>query len=190
MDAVAQLRRECPALGLTLGFTPAHERNALGDMLLLWLELNRARNASEPLIATARITWWQEALKNPSTSQGVPLAQRLSRHVIPAKTLSLMIADIAELTLNQTDDKPVMLCFAKVLGEAFGGDANELAEILLAVKSGLAGESQSLLAIESDVPTAFRIMAWLTRDAERLRYPDKKPWTALAMFGAVLFRKI
>jgi hypothetical protein len=184
MDSVAALRHEFPALGLTLGFAPKAERQAIADIMLLWLEFNRARSASENLIAAARITWWRDALTKKS-SEGVPLAERLiGQTIIPVEVLASLAKDMAEMTLNQSSDDAVMRRFAQPVADAFGGDADELGDILLALKMAMVGQAAVLPLPLSDLPLPFRLMAWLCRDTWRLKYPDEKPWLALAMIWA------
>ena len=49
------LRRELPALGLTIGFAPKSRRDTLAVFLLLWLELRRATLASEVILTATRL---------------------------------------------------------------------------------------------------------------------------------------
>ena len=186
MDAVAALRHELPALGLTLGFADRSTRATIADILLLWLELNRARSASEGLIAAARITWWREAFDQ-GKPEGVPLAERLLKQdKIAVSSLSQMLSEVTNLTLDQASDGAVMHYFAPPITNALGGDANELAHILLSFKMALIGTPAELPPLKSDLPPPFKLMAWLAQDPSRLNYPQEKPLLALSMLMASL----
>ena len=186
MDAVTALRHEFPALGLTMGSAPAPDRAVMADLLLFWLEVNRARAASETLIAAARITWWKEALIAGQT-EGVPLAERLlAQAVVPAAVLAELATDMAGLTLDQAGDGAVMHRFAPVMTDALGGDADELAHVLLAFKAAMAGQGTTLPPLTSALPLPFRMMAWMAQDPRRLNYPDDRPMLALSMIWAIL----
>lgn len=187
MDAVAALRHELPALGLTVGFAHRSSRGIIADVMLLWLEINRARSASEGLIAAARITWWREAFDQ-GKSEGVPLAERLiNQDKISVSSLSAMLSEVTNLTLDQASDGAVMHCFAPPITAAFGGDADELAHILLSFKMAMVGTPSTLAPLmENDLPPPFKLMAWLAKDPSRLNYPQEKPLLALSMMLASL----
>ncbi|MCE2517357.1 MAG: hypothetical protein J4F41_05850 [Alphaproteobacteria bacterium] len=190
MDAVSALRYEFPALGLTLGFAPARERGLLADILLFWLEMNRARAASESLIAAARITWWKDAFAS-GTTGNVPLAERLLEQArIAPQVLAELAGDMAGLTLDGAPDGVVMHRFAPVITGVFGGDADDLAHILLAFKAAMAGQATDLppqsSPQSSSLPMPFRMMGWMAKDPHWLNYPDEQPMLALAMIWAKL----
>lgn len=190
MDAVNALRHEFPALGLTIGFAPKKDRALIADILLFWLEVNRARSSSENLIAAARITWWRDAIDE-KKPEGVPLAERLLAHQdIPHQAFGEMIGQLVELTLNQAGLPEVMHEFAKPFAPIWDGDADELAHILLAFKMAMTGQAHDLGKIASPLPIPFKMMAWLCHDPARLNYPDEKPLLSLSMMMASLKKQV
>ena len=101
MDAIQNLRDEFPALGLTLGFAKPAERSLYADLLLLWLELNRARSSSETLVAAARMTWWRDAIENQNQRAFLWQCDCLITRTIDQKRLADHLTNIIGLTLNR-----------------------------------------------------------------------------------------
>jgi hypothetical protein len=182
----ATLREDFPALGLVLGFVRPRERELMADLLLLWMEINRARNADESMIAAVRLTWWRDALKG-RQAEGVPLAERLIRKFPHPVPVTDMLDKIITITLDQGTDSRVCHTvgdfMATVLnrGEA-GGD---IAHILLAFRGAMAGKAldtkkaRPLMAAKLPVP--FKLMAWLALKPERLAYPESQSLLPLKM---------
>ena len=107
MDAVSSLRRELPALGLTAGFAAPKIRPLYADLMLLWLEVNRARAANENLIAAARLTWWRDAIAE-NKPEGVPLAVRLLEYKsLDQSQLTTRLTNLIDVTINSSPEAKI-----------------------------------------------------------------------------------
>ena len=187
MDAIQNLRDEFPALGLTLGFASPAERSLYADLLLLWLELNRARSSSETLVAAARMTWWRDAIEN-AKPEGVPLAMRLLYHkTIDQKRLADHLTNIIGLTLNGSEDTIFHHHFGQVLGMVFNCDGDQAGLVLARLKLSLSGQvidqSTDLKNDLKSMPKVIQLINWLASDPSRLHYPESKPLLALHMLA-------
>ena len=196
LSATASLRDEFPALALTLGFAPPQRRAHWADLLLLWLEVNRARNAAESMIAAARITWWREALDN-QKPEGVPLAERLLSSGADISAISTMLNNVVGITLNAGPDSESQICHA--MGEMLStlvveddkksanqrATDHDYAHTLLAFRAAMGGDAltgetaQTLMA--APLPTSFKLMLWLAEKPERLNYPEAQTLLPLKM---------
>ena len=176
------LRQDFPALWLALSFAPRHQRGLYADLLLLWLELNRAASAQERLIATARITWWQDAMET-GQSSGVPLAEALlANDRINKPSLAASLAHIASITINGTASPDIHAIFADFMGDCLGTDSESVAIILRRIK----GQTSETTA--AHLPKALRMINWLTEKPARLNYPAEEPLLALSMLLASFSR--
>ena len=191
MKGSVTLRQDFPALALVIGFARPDAREQLADLLLLWLEMNRARQAAESMIAAARITWWREALDN-KKPESVPLAERLLAHYQDISPITATLQQVVNITLNGGDDHQICHAIgdmlAKVLNNGQGGD--DCAHILLAFRQAMTGQALDHV-ISKDlqhkpVPQPLKLMAWLAEDPKRLNYPETGPLLPLKM----LFRAI
>ena len=165
MKASTTLRQEFPALALVTGFANPKMREQLADLLLLWLEINRARNAAESMIAAARITWWREALDE-GKPEAVPLAERLIATYPDVTPITAMLQDVVNITLNGGDDHQICHVmgdlWAKILNHGQGGD--DCAHILLAFRGAMSGN-----ALDSDLAASLMAKIYPTADkAHRL----------------------
>ena len=180
MKASTTLRQEFPALALVTGFANPKMREQLADLLLLWLEINRARNAAESMIAAARITWWREALDE-GKPESVPLAERLIATYPDITPITAMLQQVVNITLNGGDDHQICHVmgdlWAKIFNNGQGGD--DCAHILLAFRSAMSGNAldsdlaASLMA--KPIPQPIKLIAWLAQDPKRLSYPEAQP---------------
>ncbi len=191
-DSITTLRADFPALALVTSVMPPRDRTYLADLLLLWLEVNRARNAAESMIAAARITWWREALDN-KKSEGVPLAERLLAHHLAADRdiapITSMLEHIVGITLNAADSADHQTCHA--MGDMLaatlhnGNGGGDIAHALLALRGAMGGitldDGLAATLFAADMPTPFKLMAWLAQDPTRLNYPDAHPLLPLKL---------
>ena len=192
-DPVTILRQEFPALGLVLGFASPDERAIYADLMLLWIEINRARSSSENLIAAARITWWRDAVAE-NKPEGVPLATRMLDHQkISPQYYADVLTQIIDLTLQQSAEESVQMAFGQFFAEAFNCDAGDVGHILHRLKLSLGGHSgfnQSKNDGKKDgkgaMPKALRLIDWLCDKPSRLHYPEEHPMLALSMVVASL----
>jgi len=188
-DSVAILRQEFPALGLVLGFASPKERSTYADLLLLWIEINRARSSAETLIAAARITWWRDAMAE-GKPEGVPLASNLLNHqrITPAQFADILTR-IIDLTLQQSSEEAVQLAFGDVFAQAFDCAANDVGYILHRLKTSLGGHAGSGgdgIKNKASLPKTLRLIDWLCEKPSRLHYPEEHPMLALSMLWASL----
>ena len=190
MDAVSSLRQEFPALGLTAGFAAPETRALYADLMLLWLEMNRARSANETLIAAARMTWWRDAIDQHSP-EGVPLATRLLAYPsLDRAALVQSLTALIDLTLHADPedraeaDNKAHLVFGQILSSAFGCDATAAGQVMIRLKASLAGAPRDIPINDAGLPKPLRLVAWLADDPARLHYPEAKPMLALSMMMA------
>ena len=186
-DPVTILRQEFPALGLVLGFASPDERAIYADLMLLWIEINRARSSSENLIAAARITWWRDAVAE-NKPEGVPLATRMLDHQkISPQYYADVLTQIIDLTLQQSAEESVQMAFGQFFAEAFDCDAGDVGHILHRLKLSLGGHSgldQGKKDGKRVMPKVFRLIDWLCDKPSRLHYPEEHPMLALSMVVA------
>ena len=187
MDAVSSLRQELPALGLTAGFAAPEIRAVYADLMLLWLEVNRARAANENLIAAARLTWWRDAIDQ-NQPEGVPLATRLLDHQIDHQALVAELTHLIDHTLHSdggaSQDDQCHLIYGRILASALGGEAEAAGQVLISLKASLAGKPRDLNIQTQSLPKVLRLVHWLAEDPARLHYPEAKPMLALTMVFA------
>jgi hypothetical protein len=186
MQGSKTLREDFPALALTVGFAPPHDRELMADLLLLWMEINRARNAAENMIAAARISWWRDALDK-NRPEGVPLAERLIKAIPEPTPVTDMFEKVIGITLDQGDDH--LVCHAVgdmmaiILNKGEGGD--DIAHTLLAFRRAMAGKSLdgdiAKVLIAAPLPVPIKLIAWLAQAPERLNYPEGQPLLPLKM---------
>lgn len=187
-SSTQSLRDEFPALALTVGFASPAERDHLADLLLLWLEINRARNAAESMIAAARITWWREALDN-NRAEGVPLAERILASGRDLSSVSIMLARVVGITLDAASTADNDICYA--MGDMLasmvnrGKGASEIAQALMTLRSAMGGEDitpdRQTAVFTAKIPTPFKLMAWLSGRPQSLNYPESDPLLPLKM---------
>lgn len=187
-SSTQSLRDEFPALALTVGFASPAERDRLADLLLLWLEINRARNAAESVIAAARITWWREALDN-NRAEGVPLAERILASGRDLSSVSIMLARVVGITLDAASTADNDICYA--MGDMLasmvnrGKGASEIAQALMTLRSAMGGEDitpdRQTAVFTAKIPTPFKLMAWLSGRPQSLNYPESDPLLPLKM---------
>jgi hypothetical protein len=177
MDAVTSLRKEAPALGLTLGFSPAINRPPIADALLLWLEVRRALLADENLVAAARMAWWRDALAE-ARSEGVPLAERLIAHGgLPqlAEGLDAQINTVLHGTASALWHESLSCWLAQRL-EIEPGAPIIVFERLEAAFAGTATPSSMPVGQAS-----LDLIGWCCEKPSRLRYPESHQLLALQM---------
>lgn len=187
MDAISSLRQELPALGLTAGFAAPHIRPLYADLMLLWLEVNRARAANENLIAAARLTWWRDAIAE-NKPEGVPLATRLlENESLDQSQVTAGLTDLIDVTIHSNPEAKIEaenqchLIYGKILTSALGGDALAAGQLLIRLKASLAGKPHDNEYDIQSLPKVLRLVDWLTQDPMRLHYPEAKPMLALSM---------
>lgn len=192
MDAVSSLRQELPALGLTAGFAAPQIRALYADLMMLWLEVNRARAANENLIAAARLTWWRDAITE-NKPEGVPLATRLLQYkTLDHHHLTTRLTDLIEITLHSEAGAGIRaedqchLIYGQILSSSLGGDAKAAGQVLISLKASLAGQTHEMEIDRQSLPKVLRLVHWLSQDALRLHYPEAKPMLALAMIIAAI----
>lgn len=191
-DAVTSLRQELPALGLTAGFAAPKIRSLYADLMLLWLEVNRARAANENLIAAARLTWWRDAIAD-NKPEGVPLAIRLLEHnSLDQPQLTAGLTALIDVTINSNPEAKIEtesqchLIYGNILASALGGDAQAAGHVLISLKASLAGKPREMEIDQQSLPKVLRLVDWLTQDPLRLHYPEAKPMLALSMMFAAI----
>lgn len=191
MDAVTSLRQEFPALGLTAGFADPKSRAVYADLMLLWLEINRARSSQESLIAAARLTWWRDAIAD-QKPEGVPLAIRLlANQNLDHSKLSATLTECISHTLNGAGEDHIHLSFGDILSATMGGDAKAAGQVMMRLKASLSGYNTETSADEigaaiKTLPKPLRLIDWLADDPRRLHYPETKPMLALSMVFAAI----
>ena len=192
MDAVASLRQELPAIGLTAGFAPPKIRPVYADLMLLWLEVNRARSANENLIAAARLTWWRDAIAD-NKPEGVPLAMRLLEHKsLDQPQLTARLPDLIDVTINSSPEAKIEaenqchFIYGDILASALSGDPQAAGQVLISLKSSLAGKPRDIEYDVQTLPKMLRLVDWLAQDPMRLHYPEAKPMLALSMIFAAI----
>ena len=192
MDAVSSLRQELPALGLTAGFAAPKIRPLYADLMLLWLEVNRARAANENLIAAARLTWWRDAIAE-NKPEGVPLAVRLLEYKsLDQSQLTAELTNLIDVTINSSPEAKIEaenqchLIYGKILTSALEGDALAAGQLLISLKASLAGKPSDISNDIQTLPKMLRLVNWLTKDPMRLHYPEAKPMLALSMIFAAI----
>lgn len=182
MTSLESLRRELPALALTVGFAARDQREASAVLLLLWVELRRAGLASEPIIAATRMAWWRDALETGRT-EGVPLAEQLLNHA-GARVISAGLGALVETTLQEGRSIPPHDLIAGQLAVVLDADANAIAAILARLDGALAGRAgEPAPKAGHAVPD---LINWCCAKPSRLAYPDQHPMLALAMMLAAL----
>lgn len=176
-SAVTDLRRETPALGLTLGFSPPSQRPIIADAILLWLEVRRAMRAGEPLIAAARMAWWRDALTE-NRSEGVPLAERLIAH---GGTESLIAGIDARINtaLHGADPAAWHEHLAAWLSQKTGAWPEAAQMMLDQLEASFSGTAAARPV--STGQASLDLMAWCCTKPSRLDYPEKHPLLALQM---------
>jgi len=188
-DSVTILRQEFPALGLVLGFAAPQERSTYADLLLLWIEINRARSSAETLIVAARITWWRDAMAE-GKPEGVPLASNLLNHQrITQAQFADILTRIIDLTLQQSPEVSVQLAFGDLFAQAFDCEAIDAGHILHLLKTSLGGHAVSGgdgIKNKASLPKTLRLIHWLCEKPSRLHYPEEHPMLALSMLWASL----
>ena len=192
MDAVSSLRQELPALGLTAGFATPQIRPVYADLMLLWLEVNRARAANENLIAAARLTWWRDVIAE-NKPEGVPLAMRLLEYKsLDQSQLTAGLTNLIDVTINSSPEAKIEaenqchLIYGKILSAILGGDALSAGQVLINLKASLAGKPSDIEYDVQSLPKVLRLVDWLTQDPMRLHYPEAKPMLALSMIFAAI----
>ena len=192
MDAVSSLRQDLPALGLTTGFATPKIRPVYADLMLLWLEVNRARAANENLIAAARLTWWRDAIAE-HKPEGVPLATRLLEYEsLDQSQLIAGLTDLIDVTINSSPEAKIEaenkchFIYGKILTSALGGDSQAAGQVLICLKASLAGRTCDISSDVQTLPKVLRLVDWLTQDPMRLHYPEAKPMLALSMIFAAI----
>ena len=188
-SASQSLRDEFPALALTVGFAAPQQREHLADLLLIWLEINRARGAAESMIAAARITWWREAIDN-ARPEGVPLAERLLSSGRDLTSLSTMLDQIVNITLHADPNSEHAICHAMgdmlavMVNKSSGG--SDIAHALLALQTSMSGGntiSPDLVKTinQAQIHISFKLMVWLANRPRSLSYPEVDPLLPLKM---------
>lgn len=186
MKGSETLRQEFPALALVTGFATPKTREVLADLFLLWLEINRARQAAESMIAAARITWWREALEN-KKPESVPLAERLIAAHLDISPITNTLQNVVNITLNGGDDHQICHALGDMLSALLnnnkGGD--DCAHILLAFRQAMTGHAlEAELAktlMQKDIPQPLKLMAYLAQDPKNLSYPEASPLLPLKL---------
>ena len=168
-SSLSILRHDFPALALAVGFARANECEKLARGIALWLEVRRALQAQEPMLAATRITWWQDALEKQNL--GVPLAENLIKSEY-ASSLAKELALMVEAILSGQNPSPHGL-IARYVGVPQGE------AVLTYLDATLKGKSHEKPA-KIGHPT-FDLIAWCCAKPERLSYPDKHPLLALKM---------
>ena len=188
-DAVLSLRQEIPALGLTAVFSPPRQRPLIADGLLLWIETRRASLASENLVAATRLTWWRDALadgKDPSKTQGVPLAERLIKHD-GAEMLAEGL-DATMIAILHGETEPIAP-WCEVLGRWFSrhgiGQDFANAAVLKNLDAAFAGQAAAG-RIATGQPS-LDLISWCCLKPSRLNYPEQHPLLAVQMLLAAMW---
>lgn len=192
MDAISSLRQELPALGLTAGFAAPKIRSLYADLMLLWLEVNRARAANENLIAAARLTWWRDAIAE-NKPEGVPLAMRLlENESLDQSQVTTRLTELIDATIHSSPEAKIEaenqchLIYGHILSSALGGDALAAGQVLIRLKASLAGNPSDVEYDVQSLPKVLRLVDWLAQDPMRLHYPEAKPMLALSMIFAAI----
>lgn len=177
------LRDEFPALALTVSFAPPRQRQYLADLLHLWLEINRARLAAESIIAATRLTWWRDALET-GKDDGVPLASSLVASGCDLAPVIKMLNHIIGMVLEGSDSEKrvchdVGFMLAIMVNNGHGGE--DIAKILLNLRSAMKGEALIPHPFNPAIPTSFKLMGWLAGRPASLDYPDADPLLPLKM---------
>ena len=175
-DGITSLRESFPALSLVTGFACPSERAILADLLLLWLEVNRARRSSESMVAAARLSWWRDSLSE-GRGESVPLAERLILSLEDTEAVTRMLQEVIEAVLNGDDEHRVYRSLgemmARLLDEGRGRD--EIGLVLSVFDKAMSGEGvDSGVArdlMSSDILVPFKLIVWLGEDRGRLDYP-------------------
>ena len=171
-SSLSILRHDFPALALAVGFARANEREKLAAGIALWLEVRRALQAQEPMLAATRITWWQDALEKQNL--GVPLAENLIKSEYAsslAKELALMVEDI----LSGKNPSP-----HEVIARYIGVPQGEA--VLKYLDATLKGSPHEFSERPAKIGhLTFDLITWCCAKPERLSYPDKHPLLALKM---------
>lgn len=183
MNGLLLLRQEFPALGMVLGFIPSTQRAPVADIMLLWLELRRATQASEAIVAATRIAWWRDALEH-GDGKGVPLAENLIAAHDSAQ-LTKMLGQLVEATLTEGPAQAHHHTAATLLAQATQQDETELAAALIRLDAILDGEMAGNpgAAIPHPLPA---LIHWLCDQPTRLAYPERHPMLAFSMLLAAI----
>ena len=177
--ALRALRAERPALAMAASFAPPRDRELVAALLLLWMELLRAGQASEPLLAATRMAWWRDALRE-RAAEGVPLAESLVALGMADQLADAIDAMVAE-TMQSDRPVPPHAAVAGILAPAIGVEAEAAASLLGQLAGAFGGRAAEPARIAHP---ALALVQWCCRKPARLDYPDRRPLLALEMLWA------
>lgn len=181
------LRRELPALGLTIGFAPKSRRDTLAVFLLLWLELRRATLASEVILTATRLAWWRDALETGRT-EGVPMADYFVEHGL-AEPVAAGIGIMVEGTMEQGRPISPHGLIAALLADVTACDVMVIEDILKGLDQALKGKGGKDKTGEAGIRSghpSLDLIAWCCQKPSRLDYPEKHPLLAVQMMLAAI----
>lgn len=187
MNGVSLLRQEFPALALILGFIPSSEREPVANILLLWLELRRASQASEQIVAATRIAWWRDALEA-NDGKGVPLAENLLAGT-NLNSIAVRLADLVERTLTEENTTAHHHLAGQELATLINQPVERLTAALIRLDNVLEGGRMD--RPDRTSPDYSRhvlpgLIHWLCDTPTRLAYPERHPMLVFAMVLAAV----